>query len=110
MVENLFVFECKTVDEILELFHFGIKNKVVASHHMNHASSRSHAIFTLTLETVDPSNIDNVVKSKLQLVDLAGSERVGQTGTKGLSAKESININKSLFVLRKVIMGLSEKK
>ena len=74
MVENLFVFECKTVDEILELFNFGIKNKVVASHNMNQASSRSHAIFTLTLETVDPSNIDNVVTSKLQLVDLAGSE------------------------------------
>jgi hypothetical protein len=30
------------------------------------------------------------------------------TGTKGLAAKESIDINKSLFVLRKVIMGLSE--
>jgi kinesin family protein 4/21/27 len=30
------------------------------------------------------------------------------TGTKGLAAKESIDINKSLFVLRKVIMGLSD--
>lgn len=41
-------------------------------------------------------------------MDLAGSERVGQTGTTGISAKESIDINKSLFVLRKVIMGLSD--
>lgn len=46
--------------------------------------------------------------SKLQLVDLAGSERISLTGTKGLAAKESIDINKSLFVLRKVIMGLSD--
>lgn len=46
--------------------------------------------------------------SKLQLVDLAGSERISLTGTKGLAAKESIDINKSLFVLRKVIMSLSE--
>lgn len=92
----------------MDLFHFGLKNKVVASHNLNHASSRSHAIFTLTCETVDPSNEDNVIVSKLQLVDLAGSERISLTGTKGLAAKESIDINKSLFVLRKVIMGLSD--
>jgi hypothetical protein len=70
---------------------------VVASHNLNHASSRSHAIFTVTIETVDPSNLDNVVTSKLSA-----------TGTTGVSAKESIDINKSLFVLRKVINRLSE--
>ena len=37
------------------------KNKIVASHNLNHASSRSHAIFTLTLEIVDNSNVDHVV-------------------------------------------------
>lgn len=92
----------------MDLFHFGIKNKIVASHNLNQASSRSHAIFTVTCESVDPANVDNVVISKLQLVDLAGSERIALTGTKGLAAKESIDINKSLFVLRKVIMGLSD--
>lgn len=90
------------------MFHSGIKNKVVASHNLNHASSRSHAIFTITIETVDPSNLDNVVTSKLQLVDLAGSEKISATGTTGHTAKESIDINKSLFVLRKVINSLSE--
>ena len=49
-----------------------------------------------------------MIVSKLQLVDLAGSERISLTGTKGIAAKESIDINKSLFVLRKVIMGLSD--
>lgn len=108
VVENLFIYECQTEEEVMDLFHFGIKNKVVASHNLNHASSRSHAIFTITCESVDPSNIDNVIVSKLQLVDLAGSERIALTGTKGIAAKESIDINKSLFVLRKVIMGLSD--
>jgi hypothetical protein len=108
MVENLFIFEWATEDEVLDLFHFGIKNKIVASHNLNHASSRSHAIFTVTCEWVDPGNVDNVIVSKLQLVDLAGSERISLTGTKGIAAKESIDINKSLFVLRKVIMGLSD--
>ena len=107
-VENLYVFECNSVEEIMHLFHTGIKNKIVASHNLNHASSRSHAIFSITVETVDPSNHDNVVTSKLQLVDLAGSEKISATGTTGLSAKESIDINKSLFNLRKVINRLSD--
>ena len=108
LVENLFIYECQTEEEVLDLFHFGIKNKVVASHNLNQASSRSHAIFTITCECVDPGNVENVIVSKLQLVDLAGSERISLTGTKGIAAKESIDINKSLFVLRKVIMGLSD--
>ena len=59
----------------IDLFHFGLKNKIIGSHKMNATSSRSHSIFTFTLEQVDPSNPDNVILSKLQLVDLAGSER-----------------------------------
>lgn len=38
------------------------------------------------------------------------SERVGQTGATGKTLQESIGINKSLFVLRQVIQGLSEPK
>ncbi len=72
-VENLFVFECHEEQQVLDLFHKGIKNKIVASHLLNHASSRSHAIFTVSLEIIDHANVDNVITSKLQLVDLAGS-------------------------------------
>ena len=50
----------------------------------------------------------NVTVSRLQLVDLAGSEKQSQTGTTGVQAKESIDINKSLLVLRKVITQLTE--
>lgn len=52
----------------------------------------------------------NVTVSRLQLVDLAGSEKQGLTGTTGIHAKESIDINKSLLVLRKVITALTETK
>ena len=48
--------------------------------------------------------------SKLQLVDLAGSEKQSLTGTTGQQAKESIDINKSLHVLRKVITALTESQ
>jgi hypothetical protein len=50
--------------------------------------------------------MDTTVTSKLQLVDLAGSEKILPTSS--TMAKESIDINKSLFVLRKVINRLSE--
>lgn len=53
IVENLFVFECHSAEEALELFNLGLKNKVVAAHNLNHQSSRSHCIFTLTVESVD---------------------------------------------------------
>jgi hypothetical protein len=104
------VFECTSASDLLNLFHSGLRSKVVASHNLNNASSRSHSIFTITVETVDPSNLDNVVTSKLQLVDLAGSEKISASGTTGYTAKESIEINKSLFVLRKVINRLSDSK
>ena len=68
------------------MYNKGIKNKIVASHNLNHASSRSHVIFTVKLETVSNDAVDNVTTSKFQLVDLAGSERSAQTGAKGLAA------------------------
>lgn len=107
-VENLFVFRCNNAEHAIQLYNKGVKNKVVASHNLNHASSRSHAIFSIIVETVDNSATDNCVVSKLQLVDLAGSERSSQTGNTGLAAKEAIDINKSLFTLRQVITSLAE--
>jgi len=44
------------------------------------------------------------------LVDLAGSEKQSLTGTTGQQAKESIDINKSLLVLRKVITALTDQR
>ena len=64
-VENLYTFECKSVEDVMALYHFGIKNKVVASHNMNNSSSRSHSMLSLTVEQVSIENVDNVVVSKL---------------------------------------------
>lgn len=63
-------------------------------------SSRSHAIFTITLEQMrklnpafpGESTTDNMSEeylcAKLHLVDLAGSERAKRTGSDGLRFKE----------------------
>ena len=73
----------------------GRKNRSVASTLMNQDSSRSHSVFTITVETADktdssaasgdadsPAGIgSNTVRvGKLNLVDLAGSERQSKTG------------------------------
>ncbi len=44
---------------------------------MNDTSSRSHSIFTITIET---SQGEKVRVGKLNMVDLAGSERQSKTG------------------------------
>lgn len=109
-MENLYVFECQTAEEALKLFKFGSQNKILASHQLNEFSSRSHGIFSLTVEAQEIKQIMNVTVSKFQLVDLAGSEKQSLVKTEGIHAKESIDINKSLLVLRKVITALTEKR
>lgn len=49
-VENLYNFTCHTEEEIMKLFFFGVRQKVVGSHKMNLTSSRSHTIFSITIE------------------------------------------------------------
>jgi hypothetical protein len=85
---------------------------------MNAASSRSHAICTITLQTPAPpssasspckypmaSQPSAAVYSKIQLVDLAGSERLSQAVSK--TTKETCQINRGLHALSNVIMALS---
>ena len=105
-VENLYVHACYNAQEVLTHFHAGLKNKIMASHNLNSASSRSHCILSLTIEGVDADG-GGIISSRLQLVDLAGSERASLTGNEGPALKESIEINKSLFTLRQVITTLS---
>ena len=109
-VENLYIFEANSPKEVLDLYKFGSRNRVLASHNLNEVSSRSHCIFSLTIESTDLKDPNNVTTSKLQLVDLAGSEKQNLTGATGQQAKEANDINKSLHVLRRVITALTEKE
>ena len=82
--------------------------RMVGHTNMNAASSRSHAIFTITIERVDKGtdNKDAFRVGKLNLVDLAGSERQGKTGAEGVRLKEATKINLSLTALGNVISSL----
>ena len=75
---------------------------------MNHASSRSHCIFTIQIEIRDKKN-NSIRSSKLNLVDLAGSERTYKTDPDCQVKNEAKFINKSLSYLEQVIVALSER-
>jgi len=80
----------------------------VSSTPLNQSSSRSHAIFTITIEG---KHIDSETYfvSKLHLVDLAGSERVSKSNVEGSTLVEAKHINLSLTYLEQVIIALHEK-
>lgn len=77
LMKNLNVFEVMSEDEALQLFFLGNGNRITTSTSMNNASSRSHAVFTLIVDTegiVDERTL--FTSGKINLVDLAGSERM----------------------------------
>ena len=93
----------------INLLFLGDTNRAVSETTMNAHSSRSHCIFTISVES-RPHGATTVRKSKLHLVDLAGSERVGKSGASGTTLTEALNINSSLHFLEMVIMALHEKQ
>ncbi|XP_074911659.1 kinesin-like protein KIF15 isoform X2 [Buteo buteo] len=93
--------------EAYQVLTMGWRNRRVASTSMNRESSRSHAVFTITVESMEKNKeIVNIRSSLLNLVDLAGSERQKDTHTEGLRLKEAGNINRSLSCLGQVITAL----
>jgi len=98
-----------TSEEALNLLEQGHANRRIDATPLNERSSRSHAIFILTLEVKDTLSARTVV-SKFNLIDLAGSESQKSAVTEGRTRKEGVNINLSLSALSKVLQDLQERK
>ncbi|XP_024622247.1 kinesin-like protein KIF7 [Neophocaena asiaeorientalis asiaeorientalis] len=103
------------LDEVLSLLEMGNAARHTGATHLNRLSSRSHTVFTVTLEQRGraPSRLPRpaagqLLISKFHFVDLAGSERVLKTGSTGERLKESIQINSSLLALGNVISALGD--
>ncbi|XP_037605339.1 kinesin family member 4 [Sebastes umbrosus] len=95
--------------EMVGCLEVGNSVRTVGSTAMNAASSRSHAIFTITLEQRKGKDKADSVVSKLHLVDLAGSERQKKTKAEGDRLKEGISINRGLLSLGNVISALGDE-
>ena len=81
---------CTNEEEALNMLFEGDTNRTISSHRLNEASSRSHCIFTIHIESKSRiESSEKVVVSKLHLVDLAGSERTKKTNSEGITLKEA---------------------
>lgn len=110
-VEDLAKLAVRSFQEIENLMDEGNKARTVAATNMNETSSRSHAVFTLTLTQKRhdvETNMDTEKVAKISLVDLAGSERATSTGATGARLKEGAEINRSLSTLGRVIASLAD--
>jgi len=119
-VEKLNEPTVTTLEEAFEVLRKGLAQRRTGATHMNERSSRSHAMFAISIEMQQTCSTGATTKQvvRLNLVDLAGSER--QQGVLDLarnntsqqcnpvSVKEASAINKSLSALTNVIMSLSQ--
>ncbi|UJR09601.1 hypothetical protein I4U23_013836 [Adineta vaga] len=107
-VHDLSSFITKNTQEIEHVMTTGNLNRSTGATNMNEHSSRSHAIFVITVESseIGADGKAHIRVGKLNLVDLAGSERQAKTGSTGDRFKEATNINLSLSVLGNVISAL----
>ncbi|XP_019156476.1 PREDICTED: kinesin-like protein KIN-4A [Ipomoea nil] len=112
----------RDLKEMADCLEQGSLSRATASTNMNNQSSRSHAIFTITMEQIRKVNpmvssdgnnnsmTEEHLCAKFHLVDLAGSERAKRTGSDGLRFKEGVHINKGLLSLGNVISALGDEK
>ncbi|KAI8069465.1 P-loop containing nucleoside triphosphate hydrolase protein [Gongronella butleri] len=101
--------------QLLEYVSRGSLGRATGATDMNFCSSRSHAIFSISLkqQTMDTDD-DNApmprrLVSKFHFVDLAGSERLKRTNAFGDRQKEGISINTGLLALGNVISALGDE-
>jgi hypothetical protein len=84
--------EIKSTTEANKIFSYGLEHRITRATKMNDASSRSHLVFAIV---VDSTNRQTRVRTvgKLSFVDLAGSENAKKTGTDKEGAEEGRAIN-----------------
>ena len=129
LLTGLHQISINSVDDLLGALNFGSSIRQTDATAINAKSSRSHAVFSISLiqrKTNQPTKQEKrfsvpleamngaenyiTVDSKLHFVDLAGSERLKNTQASGDRAKEGISINAGLASLGKVISQLSSRQ
>ena len=108
-VEGLKEVAIKSVADAEMVLAVGLSNRHVAETKMNQCSSRSHAVFSLTLKTtLTQKDGQEVVRtSKFTLMDLTGSEGQKVAGKGKGRLKEASSINSSLLSLANVFSALA---
>ena len=108
ILTNLSIHEIDNFQEGMALLMLGDDNRVVAETPKNDASTRSHCLFMIQIESQKIGE-DLKILSKLHIVDLSGSETPSKTNLSGIRMTEALNINVSLFYLEQVIIEINNK-
>lgn len=96
----------ENVDEVLKLIQHGNNVRTSGQTSANSNSSRSHAVFQITVRL--PGT--NKIHGKFSLIDLAGNERGADTSSANRQTRmEGAEINKSLLALKECIRALGRK-
>ncbi len=106
ILTNLSIHEIDNFQEGMALLMLGDDNRVVAETPKNDASTRSHCLFMIQIESQKIGE-DLRTLSKLHIVDLSGSEKPSKTDLSGIRMTEALNINVSLFYLEQVIIEIN---
>lgn len=106
IIPNLTEITVKDEKETTDCLIKGSADRAVGATAMNATSSRSHAIFTITVQKVKNDDTSSATIAKFHLVDLAGSERSKKTLATGEQFKEGVKINQGLLALGNVISAL----
>ncbi|OMJ85996.1 hypothetical protein SteCoe_12564 [Stentor coeruleus] len=104
-------FSAESTEQVMNLLSTGNKRRTTEATNANQTSSRSHAIFQVSLsqrDRIQATEVD-VYQGKLSLIDLAGSERGTVTENRGIRLLEGAKINRSLLALANCINALGDK-
>lgn len=113
-IPQLTVHQPEGPQELLRLLRNGNGNRSQHATDFNAESSRSHAVFEISVLMHQHSPTDRFKKrtatSRLFMVDLAGSEKGSVNIVDGMRQREGANINKSLLALSNCINALADGK
>ncbi len=120
--EKLNIRDCNGKVEVAKLSYHKIQNtqdafklmdtaatkRSKSSTFLNTGSSRSHAVYTLTLAYPSADGRE-MISSQFHLVDLAGAERNSRTKATAAQQKEANTINTSLMQLWRCLQAVKRK-
>ena len=95
-----------SLNELMRIINFGLKQRTVGKTGANSDSSRSHGIIQIRI-----INTNNKEHGKITFIDLAGSEReVDKVNINKKTRIDGAEINKSLLALKECIRALDQEK
>ncbi len=95
-----------SLNELMNIISYGLKQRTVGKTGANSDSSRSHGIIQIRI-----INTNNKEHGKITFIDLAGSEReVDKVNINKKTRIDGAEINKSLLALKECIRALDQEK